>query len=395
MKPKIAYLDCPSGISGTLLLGALLDAGLPVEKLLAIIDQLPANGHHLSVEPFSDRGIRGTQVNIQVEGGEEATWRFADIVSSLEAITLTPPVKEKAQTALHYLFTAEATMQGSRLEDVLLSERDALGRLVKIVGVLLGMETLGVRACYVSPLPLTHGHRRTAQGLAPLPSPITLEILRQKGATWRPCPIEEELVTPVGATLLATLARFETPAMTIEKIGYGCGRSDLPWVRCLRLCLGDPLEVAQEADTDRVVVIESHIDNMSGELLGGLMDRLFALGALDVSYTPIHMKKNRPATLVTVICSPEQGEHLAMVILRETSTLGVRIQQVKRLKAQRSQERIKTPLGPMLVKIKRLGQHIISASPEYEDCQRVAREQNLPLEEVYEVAWSSARALLL
>jgi uncharacterized protein (DUF111 family) len=187
--------------------------------------------------------------------------------------------------------------------------------------------------------------------------------------------------------------------MVIEQVGYGFGIKQLPWPDCLRLCLGQLQGVADtvsaEADTDWVTVIESHIDNMSGELLGGLMERLFAAGALDVSYTPIQMKKNRPATLITIISAPEQGDALAMILLRETSTLGVRIQQMQRLKAQRSQQQIETALGPMLVKVKRLGERVISVSPEYEECQRVAKLHTLPLAEVYEVARDAARSLII
>ena len=142
-------------------------------------------------------------------------------------------------------------------------------------------------------------------------------------------------------------------------------------------------------------MIESNIDNMTGELLGGLMDRLLAAGALDVSYIPMQMKKNRPAVMVSVICPVEEGDALAQVLLRETSTLGVRIQQVQRLKAQRTQERIETPLGPMMVKVKRMGARVISASPEYEDCQRIALERNMPLEEVYEVARQTIASIII
>jgi uncharacterized protein (DUF111 family) len=226
-----------------------------------------------------------------------------------------------------------------------------------------------------------------------------LELLRRVGAPWKPCAIEKELVTPIGAAILATLARFETPVMTIERIGYGFGRHRLPWPNCLRLCLGKTLnEITvpdQEVDIDWVAVIESHIDNMSGEILGGLMERLFTAGALDVSYAPIQMKKNRPATLVTILCPPEDGERLALVLLRETSTLGVRIHQVQRRKAQRVQKQITTPFGPMLVKVKLLGSRIVGVTPEYEECQRIAKERDIPLADVYEVARQAIQATLI
>jgi uncharacterized protein (DUF111 family) len=154
------------------------------------------------------------------------------------------------------------------------------------------------------------------------------------------------------------------------------------------------LAVPEGAETDWITVIESHIDNMSGELLGGFMERLFSLGALDVSYTPIQMKKNRPATLLTILCSPEIGEQLALCVLQETTTLGVRMQQVRRLKAQRHQMTISTPLGPIPVKVKRLGSRIISAAPEYEECQRIAREHNLPLMDVYEIVRAAIQSTI-
>ncbi len=197
------------------------------------------------------------------------------------------------------------------------------------------------------------------------------------------------MVTPTGAAILATLARFETPAIAIERIGYGFGRKRFPWPNCLRLCIGQTYgttAAGDEADSDWVTVIETNIDNMSGELLGGLMERLLASGALDVSYTPLQMKKNRPAIMLSIICSPEVTDALAMLLLRETATLGVRIQQMQRLKAQRSFQHIDTPFGPILVKIKRLGKRIVSAAPEYEECLRIAKERDISLSEVYDVA---------
>src|SRR5229473_1448313 len=201
----------------------------------------------------------------------------------------------------------------------------------------------------------------------------------------------DALVDIVGAAIAV-----ETPTITIERVGYGFGQKKLPWPNCLRLCLGQTAVGGdEEPDVDWVTVIESNIDNMSGELLGGLMERLLAAGALDVSYTPLQMKKNRPATLVTIICPPEQAEALALFLLRESSTLGVRIQQMQRLKAQRTQEPVETPLGTMLVKVKRLGTRIISATPEYEECRRVALQRNMPLEEVYVVAQHAIESTII
>lgn len=385
--PQIAYLDCHSGISGDMFLGALLDAGLSLDILKQALASVPVTGYQLALDSFYDKGIRGSRFTVIIAEQDQPIRHLSDIIALLHASTLPVHVCETALAIFHRLAEAEAAVHGSSIEEVHFHEVGAIDAIVDITGAVIGIEALDITHLYASPLPLTSGHVKTAHGMLPVPAPATLELLRRVQAPWRPCPTEGELVTPTGAAILATLARFETPAIAIERVGYGFGQKQLPWPNCLRLCLGQAqgLEhIGGEADTDWVTVIESNIDNMSGELLGGLMERLFSAGALDVSYIPMQMKKNRPATLVTVICAPEKGETLAQVLLGETSTLGVRIQQMQRLKAQRTQERIDTPLGPLQVKIKRLGKRVLSAAPEYEDCLRIARERDMPLVEVYE-----------
>jgi len=391
MVQKIAYLDCHSGISGDMFLGAMLDAGLSLDTLKTSLAALPLTGYQLISEPFHDKGIRGMRFDVVMTEQEQPARHLTDIVVLLKTSLLPPRVRDTALAIFQCLAEAEATVHASTLEEVHFHEVGAVDAIVDITGAAIAIETLGISQLYASPLPLTGGHVKTTHGLLPVPAPATLEILRRVAAPWKPCAAEGELVTPTGAAILATLARFETPAIAIDRVGYGFGRKSFPWPNCLRLCLGQTrslpgMDSAKGADTDWVTVIESNIDNMTGELLGGLMDRLLAAGALDVSYIPMQMKKNRPAVMVSVICPVEEGDALAQVLLRETSTLGVRIQQVQRLKAQRTQERIGTPLGPVMVKVKRLGARVISALPEYEDCQRIALERNMPLEEVYEVA---------
>jgi uncharacterized protein (TIGR00299 family) protein len=385
---QIVYLDCHSGISGDMFLGALLDAGLSLDILKQALVSLPVTGYQLSLDQFSDRGLRGSRFTVILTEQNQPTRRLSDITALLQASTLPARVRETAIAIFHRLAEAEAAVHGSDIEEVHFHEVGAIDAIIDITGAAIGIEALGISQLYSSPLPLTSGHVKTAHGILPVPAPATLELLRRVKAPWRACPIEGELVTPTGAAILATLARFETPAIAIERVGYGFGQKILPWPNCLRLCLGQALEVGrsgEDTDTDWVTVMESNIDNMSGELLGGLMERLFNAGALDVSYIPMQMKKNRPATLVSVICSQDKENILAQVLLRETSTLGVRMQRMQRLKAQRVQERIETPFGPLQVKVKRLGTHILSAAPEYEDCQRIARERDMPLAEVYEI----------
>ena len=392
MGQKIAYLDCYSGISGNMFLGAMLDAGLAFDTLQHALTALPLTGYELHYEPFSDKGIRGTYADVAMSEQEQPVRHLADIVAIINTAQLSPYARETALAIFQCLAVAEATVHGTSIDEVHFHEVGAVDAIVDIVGAAIALEALGIAQLYASPLPLSSGHVQTTHGLLPVPAPATLEILRRVNAPWRPCAVEGEMVTPTGAAILATLARFETPAIAIEQVGYGFGRKRFPWPNCLRLCVGQTYgatvasTTGDEADTDWVTVIESNIDNMSGELLGGLMERLLAAGALDVSYTPMQMKKNRPAVMISVICAQEVGDALAILLLRETTTLGVRIQHMQRLKAQRSFQHIETPFGPLLVKIKRLGNRILSAAPEYEECQRIARERGISLSEVYKVA---------
>ena len=402
MQELIAYLDCHSGISGDMFLGALLDldAGFSLDYLINALSGLPVHGYELSLEPFQDKGILGSRFDVVLsEQGTSVPQmrRLSDIVALLYASTLSPKAREMALSIFQCLARAEATIHGIGVEEVHFHELGAIDAIIDITGAAIALEALGITQLYASSLPLSSGHVQTAHGVLPVPAPATLEILRQIPAHWKPTPVEGEMVTPTGAAILATQARFQTPAIFIERVGYGFGRKQFPWPNCLRVCLGRAEISNQQSelgDSDWVAVIESNIDNMTGELLGGLMDKLFSAGALDVNYTPIQMKKNRPAVLLTIICRVEEGKALAELLLSESSTLGVRISQVQRIKAQRVFERVETPFGPISIKVKRLGDRIISATPEYEDCQRIALEKGIPLEDVYDIARQVIKAML-
>ena len=395
----IAYLDCREGARGDTLLGALLDTGLSLEHLYEqLVAALPIEDYQLSLMDVANHHTHGICLKLTFSSQPEPLSSLTDIDSMLHASTLSQRARNIALTSLQRLVAAQIAVQQTAASTTPEPAKIPAEICVEIVAIAIALETLEINHLYASPLPMATGSLQTSTGALPNPSPVTLEILRPVHAPWLPCTDQAELVTPTAAALLATLADFETPSFTLDRVGYGY--SSQSSTSSLRLYLGQAypsLKVSDggEADTDWVAVIESHIDNMSGELLGGLMERLFSLGAFDVSYTPMQMKKNRPATKVTVICPPAQGEYLSMVLLRETSTLGVRIQQVQRLKAQRSQQRIMTPLGEMLVKVKRLGGHIISATPEYEECQRIASAKHLPLATVYEVAQQAIQVLII
>jgi uncharacterized protein (TIGR00299 family) protein len=379
----LAYLDCFSGMSGDMLLGALLDAGLSFERLQAGLAALPLEGYRLALEPYTDKGIRGKRFIVQVTETPQPERHLSEIKQIITASHLPAAIQQRALAVFQALGEAEAQIHGVSIEAVHFHEVGAVDALVDIVGAAIGVQELGIAHIYASPLPLTTGQVQTAHGLLPVPAPATLELLRRVGAPWTPRPAEGELVTPTGAAILATWARFETPAMVIRQVGYGFGRKQVPWANCLRLCLGEPVE-AREVETDEVMVLETNLDNLSGEVLGDLMERLFQAGALDVTYTPMQMKKNRPATQISVIAPLDLAEKLALLLLRETTTLGVRLNRWQRLKAGRRLEVVETPLGKVRVKLKLLEGRVVSMSPEYEDCRQLAQASGLALREVYE-----------
>lgn len=379
----LAYLDCFSGISGDMFLGALLDAGLSFEQLQAELAALDLGGYELDLESCTDKGIQGKRFEVRVIETPQPERHLSEIEHIITSSHLATGIQQEALAIFRMLGAAEAEVHGVALEEIHFHEVGAVDALVDIVGALIGLHALGIEQLYCSPLPLTSGQVQTAHGLLPVPAPATLELLRRVGAPWTPRQIEGELVTPTGAAILAARARFETPALVIQQVGYGFGRKRLPWANCLRFCLGESVQ-STGMESDEVVVLETNLDNLSGEVLGGLMERLFQAGALDVTYTPMQMKKNRPATQVSVIAPPELLDRLSLLLLRETTTLGVRSSRWRRLKAERQQEELETPLGTVRVKIKRVGGRVVSVSPEYDDCAQVALMRSLPLREVYE-----------
>lgn len=393
----IAYVDCFSGISGDMLLGALLDAGLDLEALRAGLASLPLAGYTLAAERVTDHSISGTRALVKLDATESQEHRhLAQIEAQIDAAALPERAQARAKAIFRRLGEAEARIHNTSVEEVHFHEVGAVDSIVDIVGVALGFELLGVEEVYCSELPLTSGRTRSEHGPLPVPAPATLELLRETGAVWRSVAAEGELVTPTGAAVVTALARFERPTMAVRAIGYGFGqRSNLPWANCLRLVLGKAVGASRAAsdeeegarapeafERDEVMVLESNIDTMTGEALGWLLERLMDAGALDVSYAPLHMKKNRPGTLLMVIARPDDAERLAGMVVRESATLGVRMRRMERLKAERREEQIDTPLGAVRVKLKLVGGRIVDVAPEYDDCRALAAQHGVPLETV-------------
>jgi hypothetical protein len=278
-------------------------------------------------------------------------------------------------------------------EQVHFHEVGAVDAIVDIVGAAWGLEKLGVQSVYASSLPLAGGQIESSHGTLPLPAPATLELLTMGGAPTHPWQGQKELVTPTGAAILTTLASFKQPAMRLQRLGIGAGGRDLPWPNILRLWLGESADSGLFSQTP-LSVLETNIDNMNPELFGHIMSRLFEAGALDVYYTPIFMKKNRPATMLSVIAHPEDEARLAELILRETTTLGVRTNRYQRYELDRHIQQVETPYGPVEVKIKIMEGKVVSAAPEYESCRKLAVEKNVPLSDIYLAVHQAAQSLI-
>lgn len=431
----LGYLDCFSGVSGDMLLGAMLDAGLPLDDLRAGLATLPLAGYTLTAERVVQHGVQGTRAHVTLTNAQHAHRRLADIAALLDAATLPERAHARALAIFRRLAVAEGAVHGVAPDDVTFHEVGAVDSIVDVVGVALGLELLGVDDLYCSELPLTSGRVRSAHGALPVPAPAALELLKGTEAVWRSVPTEGELVTPTGAAVAATLATFARPSMRLRHVGYGFGSRALPWANCLRLLLGEPLPVAAnrapadesagaditaldtmasmtrpvagaapdlnafsdptaaltDFERDEVVVIESNIDNMTGEALGWLLERLLAAGALDAGYTPLQMKKQRPGVTLTVVAAVDDAARLAALIVRESATLGVRMRREQRVKAARRQEQIETPLGAVRVKLKLIGGAIIAVTPEYDDCQALAAQLGVPLATVVARVTQAAR----
>jgi hypothetical protein len=388
----LAYLDCFSGISGDMLLGALLHAGLDLDELHAGLATLPLSGYRLDAERMTDHGLSGVRCVVHVDEPDPHGHRHLREIREIFAAGRLPErARERALAIFARLAEAEGAIHDVLPEEVSFHEVGAVDSIVDIVGAALGFELLGIEEVYCSELPLTSGRVRSSHGPLPVPAPATLELLKDSGVVWKNVPGEGELVTPTGAAVLATLAQFGRPdRMTVQRVGYGFGQKKLPWANCLRLLLGERANVA-DTERDEIVVLASNIDNMTGETLGWLMERLLSAGALDVSYTPLQMKKNRPGAQLTVLAMPDDAERLSSLILRESATLGVRMSRMERRKADRREETIETPLGAVRVKLKLLGERVIAATPEYEDCRPLAERHGLPLENVVERVTSATR----
>lgn len=386
---RIAYFDCFSGISGDMFVGALLDAGLKIEILEKELNKLNLSGYQLEVNKVLKKGISASQfkVKIQEKGVER---RFKDILNILEESKLDQEIKNEVKKIFFKIAEAESKIHQEDIEKIHFHEIGGLDSIIDISSAVIGIKALEIKEIYSSPLPLGKGFVKCAHGILPLPAPATLELL--KNIPTYSGGMESEMVTPTGAAIISTLTKDfgERPLMKIEKIGYGAGEREFSIPNLLRVSIGE--KILSDRDLmdgyihDEALLIETNIDDMNPEFYDYIMDKLFSQGALDVFLTPIQMKKNRPAQMFSIIVYEQNLKEILKVLFSESTTLGVRIKEVKRLKLTQQNFITETKYGKIKVKVGIFKEDIKTIAPEYQDCQKIAQQYQVPLKEVYEEA---------
>ncbi len=371
-------------------LGALVDAGADFEQLKFQLTKLDVKDFALTIDRIVQRGISAASVKVHVHHEEHHHEHhhhgrsFTDIKRLIEGSGLSEDIKGKSIAIFRRLGEAEAKIHGKNINEIHFHEVGAVDSIVDIVGACICLELLQIDKVYCSPIPTFYGTVEIAHGTFPLPAPATAEIL--KNAPWRELGIEGEIVTPTGAAIIAALAESfgSMPAMTLKATGYGAGTKDFGIPNVLRVMVGESADKAIEHE--EVAVIESNIDDLSPQIYEVVMERLFAAGALDVYLTPIQMKKNRPATLLCVICSPESVNTIADILFEETSTIGLRIDKRSRMCLPRETITVQTAYGSIRIKVAHKDSKIINAQPEYEDCKSAAAKHNIAVKMVRDSA---------
>lgn len=411
---RIAYFDMPAGISGDMTLAALLHTGLSLEGLTYALGPLGLTGYTLRAESTSQHALGGTRVVVDVEPNQpQRDWRA--IRAMIESSGLSDRAKELALRIFGALAAAEATVHGVAVDDVHFHEVGAVDSIVDIVGTAVALDLLGIARVYASSFAQGAGWTQSQHGLIPIPAPATLALIARANAPTVPLDTDKETVTPTGAAIVTALAEgFERPPMTVQAVGYGFGARRMPWPNCLRIWIGtaatarkenqpfvavpishEPIDTTElhipESDTDAEVLLAANIDDMTPEALAYALERLFAAGALDAWFTPITMKKSRPAVQVSAICRESDRLAVTSTLLRETTTFGVRALPIAREKANRRWETVTTQWGPVRVKVKEWEGTILDAVPEYEQVAALARAADVPFREVYAAAAEAGR----
>jgi len=407
---RLLYFDCFSGISGDMVLGALLDAGFPFDELQRALGSLAVPGLEVAHEQVLRAGLAATKFIVRAPEAPATASQdhlhahrhaegqphrhphhahpphrsLAEIFSLIDGSGLTPAGREQAKAMFRRLGEAEAAIHQMPLEEVHLHEVGALDSIVDIVGAVCALEWVGADRIVCSPLNVGGGMVDSAHGRFPVPAPATVSILGN--APVYGGPVRQELVTPTGALIATSYATAfgSLPSMTIERVGYGAGDRNPPESpNVLRVLIG---QEAATGSSERVTVVECEIDDMNPQIFGVLMERLYAAGALEVFYIPVQMKKNRPGTLLTVIAPPAKRQGLTSIVFAETTTIGLRYHDVDRECLRREIITLDTPVGAVRFKLAWQGDRIVNAAPEFDDCVRLAKERALPVKEVQAIA---------
>jgi uncharacterized protein (TIGR00299 family) protein len=388
-----AYFDCPTGASGDMILGALLDLGLSLESLRAELGKLPLTGWELTSREVRRGAFRATKVDVEFDRAVHPHHRsLADVLRILCESRLAARMVEEAARVFTRLAEAEARVHGSTLESVHFHDVGAVDAIIDVTGAVVGLSLLGIDSVHVSALPIGGGTVDTAHGKIPVPAPGTLELL--KGFPVVDTEVRAELVTPTGAAILTTLARSAgaMPGMIVESIGYGAGGRELATPNVLRCVVGTLSTTPRAAE--RVYQLETTVDDMSPQLYEPLLERLLERGALDVFLTPVVMKRSRPGIVLTALCPEERLPELSRVLFEESTTLGVRWGPVERATLDREIVTLTTAYGPIPFKVSRLAGRAVTVTPEFADVARIAREKGVPVREVLDRARADGRRLL-
>ncbi len=383
----LAYFDCFSGISGDMILGALVDAGVPVDALRSELAKLGLSGYELSAERVKRSGIAATQARVILDIKEQPARHLPDIRKIIGDSSLSLSLKEQSIAIFERLALAESTVHGTFPDRVHFHEVGAVDAVVDIVGSVIGLDMLGVTQIAGSPINLGSGTTTTAHGTLPVPAPATVELLKDVPSYGSSVPFE--LATPTGAAILSTLsASFgPMPLMRIKRTAHGAGGREIQGQpNVLRVMIGKT-ETRYEEDSS--IVIETNIDDMNPQVYDYLIEKLMQRGAQDVFLTPIIMKKGRPAILLSVLTEKTTMDAILDTIFRETTSIGVRVREVGRKKLSREIREVDTVYGKIRIKISRRGDEILTATPEYEDCRKIAEEKQVPLKRVMDEAGKS------
>lgn len=408
MQPtQLAYFDCFHGAAGDMLLAGLLDAADPRLDLAAlkrVLAGLALTGYTLEQERTTSHHVRGSRLHVRVAAPEAQVGRtWAAIRALLATSTLPERTRDRASATFARLARAEAAIHSIPVDAVHFHEVGALDSIVDVVGVCAALELLGIEGIYASPLPVGRGQVSTQHGPLPVPAPATLALLAEAGAPVVPAPGlaagdpgEGELVTPTAAALLCELARFQQPPLRLQRVGYGFGHKQFPRLNGLRVWLGTqeqaPPEQVGDTWREQVVELRCNVDDTTGELAAYALEQVLAAGALDAWAAPLVMKKGRPALQIGCLARPDDVAALVALLLRETSTFGVRWVPLERSAARRAVQTVPTPWGPVRLKQKLLDGTVVARAPEYEDCAALARAHGVPLAQVYAAALQAGQS---